>query len=307
MPELPEVETVRRSLEGLVGRRVLRAEVLSPGLVRYPALAEFLTRISGRTFTALDRRAKYLLLKLDSGDDLMVHLKMTGRLLHRAPSDPAEPHTHIILHLDDGSELRFEDTRKFGGFYLIGQDREGAPPGFQRLGPEPLSADFTPSYLRRVLSRRQGRIKSLLLNQDIVAGLGNIYADEALFRARIHPGRGAASLTPAETHRLHEAINLVILESLALGGTSFSRYVDGKGNKGRNVENLRVYGREGQPCLVCGDPIARLVIGGRSAHFCPRCQPARPSRRRGGSGRAVAHSVGARRPGAAKRSQRRDE
>lgn len=298
MPELPEVETVRRSLEGLVGRRVVRAEVRSPVLVRYPALAEFLTRVSGRTFTALDRRAKYLLLKLDSGDDLMVHLKMTGRLLQQAPLDPVEPHTHIILHLDDGSELRFADTRKFGGFYLIGQDREGAPPGFRRLGPEPLSEEFTPAYLRQVLGKRKGRIKSLLLNQDIIAGLGNIYADEALFRARIHPGREAASLTPAATHHLHEAVNQVILESLALGGTSFSSYVDGKGNKGHNVENLRVYGREGQPCVECGDPIARIVIGGRSAHFCPRCQPGRTSRRRN---RAVGSAA------KSKRAQRRDE
>lgn len=301
MPELPEVESVRLSLvDRLVGRRIATAQVRAPKMVRYPELAEFLTRITGRTFTGLGRRAKYLLLHLDSGDDLMVHLKMTGRLLHQNPQDPLEPHTHIILSLDDGTELRFQDARTFGGFYLIGPDRVGAPPGFARLGPEPLSAEFTPAYLRRTLAGRKGRIKSVLLNQDLVSGLGNIYADEALFRSGIHPARASSSLSPAEARRLREAINQVVLESLALRGTSFSSYVDGQGNKGRNVENLRVYGREGEPCFICGTLVQRLVIGGRSSHFCPHCQRNKASRRRSRHGEAAGRRLNP------ERSQRRD-
>lgn len=273
MPELPEVETVRRSLvDRLVGRRIAAATVRAPQMVRYPLVAEFLDRVTGRRIIGLGRRAKYLLLHLDSGDDLMVHLRMTGRLLHQRPEDPEEPHTHIILTLDDSSQLRFQDMRTFGGFYLIGPDRAGTPPGFVRLGPEPLTPEFTTAHLRRVLKGRRGHVKSLLLNQDLVSGLGNIYADEALFRGGIHPARAGSSLSAAEVRRLHGAINEVIAESLDRGGTSFSSYVDGQGNRGRNVENLRVYGRTGEPCLVCGVPVERLVLGGRSSHFCPVCQ-----------------------------------
>lgn len=276
MPELPEVETVRRSLaDRLVGRCIVTAEVRLPRIIRYPEVAEFLSRVTDRRITALGRRAKYLLLHLDSGDDLMIHLRMTGRLLLHAPDDALEPHTHVILTLDDGRQLRFQDARTFGGFYLLGPDLKGSPPGFARLGPEPLTEAFTRGYLRQALRGHRGRIKSLLLNQDVIAGLGNIYADEALFRSGINPTRTAASLTAPEVSRLHAAINQVIVESLALGGTTFYSYVDGQGNRGQNVENLRVYGREGEPCLVCGTPVERIVLGGRSSHYCPHCQKRR--------------------------------
>ncbi|MHB9146419.1 MAG: bifunctional DNA-formamidopyrimidine glycosylase/DNA-(apurinic or apyrimidinic site) lyase [Symbiobacteriia bacterium] len=280
MPELPEVETVRRSLvAGLVGRRIVAAQVSLPRVIRYPEVAAFLTRVTDRRITGLGRRAKYLLIHLDSGDDLMVHLRMTGRLLLQRPAEPVESHTHVILTLDDSHQLRFQDARTFGGFYLLGSDLAGAPPGFLRLGAEPLTAAFTRGYLRKTLQGRKGRVKSLLLNQDLIGGLGNIYADEALFRSGIHPACTGASLTAPAVSRLHAAINQVIAESLALGGTTFYSYVDGQGNRGQNVENLRVYGREGEPCLVCGARIERIVLGGRSSHYCPSCQKRRGTQR----------------------------
>ncbi len=273
MPEMPEVETVRRSLEKyLIGRVIHKIELLAPKFIRYPSPGEFLERVPGTSFKFLDRRGKYLILGLSSGARLVVHLKMAGRLLYTPAGEPYHKHTHVVFHLDNGDHLRYVDLRHFGGLFLIDPDNRGLPAGLAGLGPEPLTAAFTPEYLRSALSQRRTRIKPLLLDQSVIAGLGNIYADECLSIAGIHPERTASSLTAQEVGRLHRAICQVLEHSINQGGTTFATYVDADGKKGRFGENLRVYGRGGQPCPDCGRPVERLKIGSRSAHFCPSCQ-----------------------------------
>jgi formamidopyrimidine-DNA glycosylase len=195
---------------------------------------------------------------------------MSGRLQIAPAAAPLDKHTHIVFDLDDGRQLRFQDTRKFGRMYLV-DDPQRVTGG---LGPEPLAGDFTLDEFRRRLARRSGRLKSLLMNQQFLAGVGNIYADEALFVARIHPLRAADSLTPEEQDRLYEAIRSVLRRAVANRGTTLEDrgYVDARGQAGAYQAQIEVYRRTGQPCSLCQTPIERLVIGGRSAHFCPRCQ-----------------------------------
>lgn len=295
MPELPEVETVRRTLAPvLAGRRVARVRVLSPHCLGHPRDPAVFTRLlAGRRFEHFGRRGKYLILGLDGGLALVVHLRMTGRLWFRpagvpprpagAPGTPAPPaaderHTHAVIELEGGGELRFWDQRKFGRLYAVpdpaGEDggQGPLPPGFGRLGIDPLSEDFTPDALARLLAGRRSGVKAALLDQSLVAGLGNIYADEALFLAGIHPARPAGQLTPEALARLAAAIRQVLGEALAAGGTTFSDYRDGLARRGTYGERLRVYKREGQPCPRCGAPIEKARMGGRTARFCPRCQ-----------------------------------
>lgn len=286
MPELPEVETIRRTLAPLlIGRRVEGVTVRSPHCLAGPAApaagpaegpaawAEFL---KGRTFAGLERRGKYLIARLDRGL-LVVHLRMTGRLVYYGDGAP-EPdrHTHVIISLEGGGELRFWDQRKFGRLYLYpdGGAAEGdaaGSAGMVRLGPEPLADGFTPERLAAALAGRRARIKALLLDQRVVAGLGNIYADEALFLAGVHPDREAGSLSAEEVRRLWEAIRAVLAAAIAHRGTTFSDYRDGLGAAGEFAPLLNVYRREGQPCRRCGATIVRLR-GGRSTRLCPGCQ-----------------------------------
>jgi formamidopyrimidine-DNA glycosylase len=272
MPELPEVETVARGLrESLVGRTFTAVMVGWPRSVARPTVKEFKETIVGRQVLFVGRRGKYVLLGLDRGY-LLIHLKMSGRLRVAPAVEPLDTHTHTIFDLDDGRQLRFQDVRKFGRLYLV-KNPEEVTAG---LGPEPLDDDFALEDFRCLLARRSGRLKSLLMNQSFLAGLGNIYADEALFAARIHPLRTADSLTPSEQARLYEAIRSVLRRAVDSRGTTLGDggYLDARGQAGAYQDRIAVYGRGGQPCPSCSTPVERIVIGGRSSHFCPRCQAA---------------------------------
>ncbi len=270
MPELPEVETVVRGLRRpLTGRTFTGATVRWPRIIAHPSADLFPARIGGRCVVAVKRRGKYIAVELDHGW-LFIHLRMSGRLRIASRDEPLAPHTHVILDLDDGRQLRFHDVRKFGRIHLV----DDASCVIGRLGPEPLAEEFTLEAFRRQLERRSGRLKSLLLNQRFLAGLGNIYADEVLFAARLHPLRRADSLSPTEQARLYEAIRSVLQSAVAERGTTLDDggYVDVQGRAGRYRSRLAVYKRGGRPCVACGTPVERIVVGGRSTHFCPRCQ-----------------------------------
>ncbi len=275
MPELPEVETVARSLrQPLEGRTIVGVLVNWPRTLALPrgqdAGDEFRRRLVGRRIAAIGRRGKYVVIALDEGH-LLIHLKMSGRLQVVSRQQPADKHVQAVFDLDDGQQLRFRDVRKFGRIYLV--DRPDSVTAV--LGPEPLDAGLELADFRRLLARRSGRLKSLLLNQTFLAGLGNIYADESLFRARLHPLRRADSLTGEEQERLYDAVRAVLEEAIADQGTTLSDggYVDAEGQSGRHQERLAVYRRGGETCLQCGTPIERIIVGGRSSHFCPTCQP----------------------------------
>jgi len=271
MPELPEVETIVNQLRlPLLGRRIAAVWVGWERIVDRPSADEFCRRLVGQTFVAAERRGKFLLFPLQRGDTLLVHLRMTGRLWLLLPGVEPDRHTHAVLTLDDGQRLHYRDPRKFGRLYLVDDAQEVVG----RLGPEPLAADFDVASLSAQLVGRRGRIKSLLLDQRLLAGLGNIYADEALFRAAIHPLRLGQSLTAEETARLHAALRAVLSEAIAAQGSTLRDYRSASGQSGRFQEQWQVFRRQGEACPRCGAALERIRVGGRSTHFCPRCQPA---------------------------------
>ena len=273
MPELPEVETVKNTLEkNLAGLTITGVNIEMPKIIREPDLAEFIAGVTGKKITRLGRRGKYLLVYLSGGGVLVVHLRMTGRLVYARPEDPPPRHTHVVFHLSDGNELRFADMRQFGRILLAQTRQLEQVKGLKDLGPEPLGHDFSREFLRRELKRKRVRLKSLLLDQTFIAGIGNIYADEALHRSRIHPERIARTLSTREIASLYRSIIEVLQEGIANRGTSMRDYVDGDGREGNYQELLRVYNREGQPCRYCGTAIARIKVGGRSSYFCTACQ-----------------------------------
>ncbi|MCS7055298.1 MAG: bifunctional DNA-formamidopyrimidine glycosylase/DNA-(apurinic or apyrimidinic site) lyase [Thermoflexales bacterium] len=275
MPELPEVETIARALrEGipgggpsLVGRTIQSVQVLWPREIANLAPAEFARRIAGACVRSVSRYGKYLLLGLDLPGDgplsLLIHLRMSGRLDVVPRSAAFTPHARLVWLLDGDLALRFDDARKFGRVWLVGDPAEV----IGSLGPDALSVTRE-QFVSRLRARR-GALKPLLLDQTFVAGIGNIYADEALHLARLHPQRIAASLAEDEAARLYEAIRRVLLEGIAANGASFDWVYPG----GNFQENFKVYGRTGRSCSACGTPIARIVIAQRSTHFCPTCQP----------------------------------
>ena len=284
MPELPEVETVRRTLVPLVVGRIVTSvlgadfpDVMGPGGLERSG------SVLGREIIAIDRRGKYLAIDLDDATSLLVHLRMTGQLVAVRPDTPTLRFQHLIIGLaspvnDHGPnaapvELRFADQRRFGRvLHIPRQDRDRQ---FSLLGPEPLGPDFSPVVLRQATTDRRSPIKNILLDQRRLAGLGNIYVDEALFRAGIHPLRTGGSLRDPELIELHAAIVTVLEESLARRGTTFSSFLDGYGDPGENGANLRVYGRarSAEPCVVCGTPLRLIRLAGRSTSYCPICQP----------------------------------
>jgi formamidopyrimidine-DNA glycosylase len=274
MPELPEVETiVRRLRPALIGRRIERAHVLWARTIATPSAAQFARRLRGQTIDSLGRRAKYLLFNLSSGDTVMTHLRMTGDFSFAPAGEKAGPHLRVRFALDDGQELRFTDVRKFGRISLAPDIEEL----LGHLGPEPLSRRFTPLVLAEIVKGRPTPIKPFLLNQERIAGLGNIYADEALHYAAIHPRRAAGSLRPQEIKRLHAGIQFVLRKGIRLGGSTLydRRFRDPFGNAGQMQEEFAVYHdprREQKICARCGTPIVLQVIAQRSAHFCPGCQ-----------------------------------
>ena len=262
MPELPEVETVRRSLAHLAGSRILAAEFRCPRVLRGGDPDEMASRLAGRRIAAVTRRGKFLFIELEGGPLLLVHLGMTGRLLLGA--EPGR-HTHAVFTLDRGV-LLYDDSRQFGCLEL----HETVPARVAKLGPEPLEIGF--EEFARALKKRRTRLKALLLDQTFLRGLGNIYADESLFRARLHPLAVAATLGRERARRLYDAIAGVLTEAIEAGGSSVSDYVDGNGRKGFFQFSHCVYRRTGEPCQACGTPIRRTLVAQRGTHYCPRCQ-----------------------------------
>jgi formamidopyrimidine-DNA glycosylase len=272
MPELPEVETVRRDIEPYLSGRTIRwaRRVEAPPGPKYHGLE----RAAGQQVTAVTRRGKFLVMPLGSGDELIVHLGMTGALLRKKPAD----HLRVEIRLEGGSRrqrgeaLFFRDPRRFGRCLVLRPGERGLLPSLAAMGPEPLEASFTPALLLAGLRRSEAAVKAVLLSQRAVAGVGNIYADEALFRAGIHPEAPAASLSARRVARLHQAIRHVLAAGLEDGGTTFSDYRRVDGSFGAHAVELAVYGRAGEPCVGCGRPLDRVVIGQRSTTFCARCQ-----------------------------------
>ena len=271
MPELPEVEThiveLRPQLEG---RRIEGASIFWPRTIAEPDPNQFCQLIQGRRFNKLQRRAKYMLLGLDAGWTLVVHLRMTGTLRVVPVGQVPARHTQVVLELERGEELHYRDLRKFGRFWLVRDPNEVLP----KLGPEPLSRQFTGRWLHTVLAGRKAPIKAALLDQRIGAGVGNIYADEGLFRAHIHPERPAGTLTLKECQLLCRTIRHVLRTGIAWRGSFVSSYEPPSGVPGRFQARHQVFRRTGQPCPRCERTIERIPVGQRSTHFCPTCQPA---------------------------------
>jgi formamidopyrimidine-DNA glycosylase len=271
MPELPEVETVARGLRAsLIGCTIVGVEVCWTRSVVPPDPAAFARHLTGQVIAGVGRRGKWVVITLDSGDTLLVHLRMTGRLVIEPAESSSDPHVRVLFSLDDGRQVRFSDPRKFGRLVLT-SDPQGALGG---LGPEPLDEDFAAGQLEEMLARRRGRVKPLLLNQRFLAGLGNIYADEALWRAGVHPLRRADTLTAGEAQRLYQAIRSVLQAAIDSGGTTLAdaAYQQPDGRLGEFAGRLAVYGRAEQPCPRCGAGIERITVGQRGTHYCPQCQ-----------------------------------
>lgn len=271
MPELPEVETVVRGLRApLVGRGVTGVWTENTRFLRVPSLAAFADRLSGQRFLAVTRRAKYIVCQMSS-DVLAVHLKMTGRLYVAAEPPPEERWLRLRLALDDGQTLFFSDARRFGRVFLGSTLDEITPD----LGPEPLEDSFTVDVFHERLRGRSMKIKALLLDQSFIAGVGNIYADEALYLAQIHPRRPADSLDTEEVTALHAAVRSVLFAAVDHEGASVNWYRKPDGSLGESQNHFCVYDREGQPCPRCGAAIAKIRVVQRGTHYCPACQPER--------------------------------
>ncbi|HHV63815.1 MAG TPA: bifunctional DNA-formamidopyrimidine glycosylase/DNA-(apurinic or apyrimidinic site) lyase [Peptococcaceae bacterium] len=272
MPELPEVESIRLTLaKNTLGKKILDAEVFwPPAAVSLPGM-EFGELVKDRTIDFINRRGKYLLINLSGDITLIVHFRMTGRLIYYLGKQPVDKHTHVVLHLDEG-ELHYSDIRKFGRMQLVPTKKASEISFLAKLGPEPLDEAFAFDKLGQQLAGKKCTIKAALLDQRVIAGLGNIYADEALFRAGIYPGRKTDSLKVSEIILLCNSIQDVLNEGIKAKGTSFRDYRDAEGNKGMFQEKLMVYGRAGQECKGCGGILAKEKIAGRTTVYCPNCQ-----------------------------------
>ena len=271
MPELPEVETIKNELlPHIVGHRITGVTLLWEGIVRQPSVEEFCSRLIGQGITEIARCGKYLILGLTSSEVLIIHLKMTGSLLLKPASAEPDKFTRAILHLDNETQLCFRDPRKLGVMWLV-EDKNTI---VGKLGPEPLEADFTPQVLLERLNNRTAPIKALLCDQTFVAGIGNMYADEALFSAKIHPLRLGGSLSQDEIERLHSAIKQVLWAAIGNKGASVDTYLRPGGELGTAHFQFRVaHYLSGKFCPICGTPIERIPIRNRGSYFCPKCQP----------------------------------
>lgn len=274
MPELPEVEHVVRGLRrAVLGRRIVAAELNLPRLVSSPAPATFKRKLRGARIDAINRRGKYILFELDSGDVLLVHLRMTGKFLSIRPDEPLPAYPHVVFYLDDDRRLVFSDMRQFGRMRLLPASKLSALPQIAALAPEPLTEDFSVAYFLETLSKARRSLKQLLLDQTRILGLGNIYASEALFLARISPLKSAHTLSKARALKLHQAVRDILEEAIAAGSTLKIDLSDGDSSYiGTSERFWRVYERAGEPCVNCGTKIRRVVQGGRSTYYCPRCQ-----------------------------------
>ena len=271
MPELPEVETIRRGIAPWVTAQRITAVTVRDGRLRWPVPPTLATALTGRTVVTVMRRAKYLILRLDAGGDLLVHLGMSGRLCILPGPAPHGRHDHIELALASGQVLRFTDPRRFGTV-LLAPDGAERHPLLQRLGPEPLDPAFNVAYLLGRAAGRQLAAKLFLMDSHIVAGVGNIYANEALFLAGVHPDSPAGRISRVRMARLVGGVRQTLSQAIAAGGTTFRDFVGGDGQPGYFAQSLTVYGRQGQPCVRCARPLKVSRIGGRATVFCSSCQ-----------------------------------
>jgi formamidopyrimidine-DNA glycosylase len=273
MPELPEVETIRLELEPhLVGRRFERVEINDHRLVRPFEPMAVAAELEGERVTALERRGKYLIVRFESGRALLVHLRMTGSLRHAEPGSlPVDPYRRAVVRLDDGSDVAYRDVRRFGTWLLL-EPNQLDPYLALRIGREPLERGFTTRRLGERLAGRSAPVKAALLDQRTVAGLGNIYVDEALWRAQVHPLRPAGTLDQDELARLTRGIRAALKAGIERQGASLRDYSTPDGRRGRMQEEFQVYGRAGEPCARCGTPIDKIRVGGRGTWYCPACQ-----------------------------------
>ncbi len=274
MPELPEAETIARGLNTVLPGRIVRdVEVLRADVVKGPARA-FAGAVAGRGVREVGRRGKNVVFTLDDSSRIVVNLGMTGRIMtgDGPGPDPRSTHPAVVFHLADGGRVTYDDVRRFGLLTAVPAAEWNRWSG--RIGPEPLARGFTAARLRRILARSRSPVRSLLLDQRRIAGVGNIYAVEALWFARIHPRAPANEIGAAPAARLHRALRRVLRDAIRAGGTTLRNYRDADGQEGRFGRVLRAYGREGEPCPRCRTPIERIVFGGRSAFRCPRCQDA---------------------------------
>jgi len=273
VPELPEVETIVADLRPhLVGRTIVRCELNFPTIVRHPEPEEFVDAVVGMRIDSVGRRGKYILIGLTNDLLLVVHLGMTGQLRLVDPVAPLANHTHAVFFLDDGRQLRYRDPRRFGRLLLGTEQALLSSKKMPRLGPEPIDPEFAPDELYRRLRTRRAAIKAVLLDQGAIAGVGNIYADESLHKARLRPDRIAGSLSKKSARRLHESLRESLTVAIANRGSSVDTYRDAWGEIGGQQEKLLVYGRAGEPCFTCGRPLSAIRIAGRTTVFCRRCQ-----------------------------------
>lgn len=274
MPELPEVETTVRDMRRLILGRTFGGLKFAdwPNLFQTHPAEVVGDLVNGEQVVAVNRRAKYVIIELTNDKHLVFHRKMTGNLFWREAVASPDKYTHVIFSFADGSELRFTDLRKFGRIYLF-LSRADLEQHFSKLGAEPLLEEFTEDQFVKLFTNRKGQLKQLLLNQNVLVGLGNIYVNEALWLSGLHPQRQAATLTEEELRRLYRAVREVLQVAVDNRGTTLSDYLDGEGQRGRNQEFLRVHEREGEPCFNCQTPIAKIVVGQRGTYFCPNCQP----------------------------------
>lgn len=273
MPELPEVETIVADLRPhLVGRTITRCELSFPTIVRHPEPEAFVDSVVGMRIESVGRRGKYILVGLGGDLLLVVHLGMTGQLRLVDPAAPLEKHTHAVFFLDHGRQLRYRDPRRFGRLLLGTEQALVAAKKMPRLGPEPIDPEFAAEELYRRLRKRRTALKAVLLDQAAIAGVGNIYADESLHRARLRPDRVASTVSKKSAQRLHESLRSSLQTAIENRGSSVDTYRDAWGEIGGQQEKLLVYGRAGEPCFTCGRPLSTIRIAGRSTVFCRRCQ-----------------------------------
>lgn len=276
MPELPEVETIKRIVcPQLAGRTIETTEVRNAQVIAYPKSTCFSKAMSGQVISNMSRRGKFLTIQLENGDRLSLHLRMTGQLTVVPESEPIEKHTHLIFHLSGGSQLRYIDTRRFGRFWLLRKGEADTVTGQNKLGLEPTDPAITGEYLKTLLGKRKKTVKEMLLDQAVIAGIGNIYSDEILLAAKIYPGTACRILNEYDWDKLAKKIPEIIIWGIESNNMTPDEYLRGKGKEYRNISQLRIYGRAGKPCVRCGTIIDKVTICGRTSCYCPSCQKPR--------------------------------
>lgn len=276
MPELPEVETIKRIIEPQIsGCKITGVDVCNRQIVAHPTPDEFVEILLGRTFVSMSRRGKYLIFHLDNGDELILHLRMTGQLLLTPEDYPLEKHTHILIHLKNGMQIHYIDVRRFGRFWYIKKDESRSITGIDKLGIEPFDEQLTLDYLKEKIGKKKRPVKEMLHDQSVVAGIGNIYSDETLFAAGIYPGTRCSELTDDEWNKLAEMIPITLQWAIEKNQMSPEEYLAGKGKEYRNTPYLQAYGHQGKACPVCGSKFEKITVCGRSSCYCPKCQAKR--------------------------------